>query len=53
MGLRPLGSLGRTSVVVIILPFVGRPPGGKSLDYTMTPPLLPILLGFLLYGFIV
>ena len=40
MGLRPLYSLGRTSLIVIILPFVVRLPGGIGLDYTVSPPLL-------------
>ena len=30
-----LGSLGRTSAIVVILPFVGHLPGSMSLDYTI------------------
>ena len=43
-------SSGRTSAVVIILPFMDHPPR-VYLDYTPSPHLLPILLWFLLYIF--
>ena len=33
-GSQTLHSLGRTSAIVIILPFVGRLPGGVGIDYT-------------------
>ena len=42
--------LGRTSAIVIILSSVSRLPADVGLDYTMTPPLLPISL-CLLYIF--
>ena len=44
-------SLGKTSAIVIILPFVSCLPRGIGLDYSRTPSLLPILLCFLLYIF--
>lgn len=44
-------SLGTTSATVIILLWVGHPPGGIGLNYTMTPSLLPILSWVLLYIF--
>ena len=39
MGLRPLIPWGKTSAIVIILPFRGCPPRCAGLDYTMTLPL--------------
>ena len=42
-------SLGRTSVVVIILLFVGHPTQGMGLDCTANPLLLPISLWLFLY----
>ena len=44
-------SLGRTSAIVITLPFVCQSPWDMGLCYTMTPPLLPDSLWFLLYIF--
>ena len=44
-------SLGRISAVVILLLYVGCPPGGLGLEYTATLPLLLILLWFFLYIF--
>ena len=41
----------RTSVIVIILPFVVHPPRGMGPDYTTSPSLLPVSLWFLLYIF--
>ena len=46
-----LCSLGRTSAIVIILLSVGRLTREVGLDYTMSPPLLPISLWFLIYIF--
>lgn len=37
--------------MVIILPFVDRPPRVMGLDYTTLIPFLPVLLRFLLYIF--
>ena len=45
-------SLGRTSVIVIVLPFMGHL-WGDSLDCTASPSLLPISLWILLYILIV
>lgn len=42
---------GKTSLIVIILPFVGCLPGGTDLDSTLSLLLLPILLWFLIYIF--
>ena len=50
-GAQTPSSLGRTSTVGIILPFMGHHPGGLGLDYTASPPLLPVSLWFLLYIF--
>ena len=50
-GLKTPHSLRRTSAIVIILPFVGLPPRGVGLDYTVSLPLLPVSLWFLLYIF--
>ena len=44
-------SLWRTSTIVTILPFMDRQPQDMGLDYTVSPPLLPILLWFCLYIF--
>ena len=44
-------SLWKTSAIVIILPFVCFPSRSMGLDYTLTLPLLPILLWFVLIGF--
>ena len=51
MELRSLDPWGRTSPFVNILPFMGHTPRGLGLDYTAFPPLLPVLLWFLLYIF--
>lgn len=51
VGLRPFSSLGRSSAVVIILPFVDCPARHMGLDYTSSVPFLPILLRFLPYIF--
>ena len=51
VGLRPFSSLGRSSAVVIILPFVDCPARHMGLDYTTSVPFLPILLRFLPYIF--
>ena len=42
---------GRTSAIVIILPFVGYPPRGVGLDCTTFPPVLSVSLWLLLYIF--
>ena len=44
-------SLRRTSASVVIFLFVGHPPRGMGVDYITSPPLLPVLLWFLLYIF--
>ena len=44
-------SLGTTSIIVIILLFVGLPPRSMGLDCTVSSPLLPIFLWFFLYIF--
>ena len=44
-------SLGRTSVILIILLFVGHSPRDMGLNYAISPPLLPISLWFLFYIF--
>ena len=36
---------------VIILHFLGHPHGGMELDYSVSPPLLPVSFWFLLYAF--
>ena len=41
--------LGRTSVIVIILPFVGCIPRGRGPTYTASPPLYPSCCGSFLY----
>ena len=48
-------SLGRTSIIVIILPLVGHLPGGMSLDSTASLPLLPSHCGsfFVVVGLVV
>ena len=48
VGLSPF-SLGRTSAIVINLPFVGHLPRGLGLDYNVPSPLLPSSFWFLLY----
>ena len=49
--IQPIAFLQRTFAIVIILPY-GLTTGYMGLDYTMTPPLLPFLLWFLLSFFI-
>ena len=51
-GAQPPHSLGRTSAVVNIIPFVNHLPRGLGLDYIAFTSLLPVSLWFLLYIFI-
>ena len=48
-GAQTLPSLGRTSVIVNLLLFVGCPPGCMALDCTMTPPFLSCRGSFFIY----
>ena len=49
VGLAPLIPWREPLLLLIILPFVGHLSGGMGLEYTISLPLLPILLWFLLY----